>query len=146
MAMKQVRPARYHAADAERVVGCGTPYTAAPTSSTTATGDGAERSRRAATWLADQRAGADARRTEAAQDAELAALGDVHRERDQAERGEHDADVADDVVVVRGDAAELGIGRRAEDPGEHQHGRPAGSRSGRRRPSARGAAGGAPWR
>ena len=40
----------------------------------------------------------------------------------EPERGEDDADVADDVVLARHDAAELGIGRRAEHAGEHQHG------------------------
>ena len=48
--------------------------------------------------------------------------GDVHRERDEAEGREHHADVAGEVVVVRCDAAELGVGRLAEHPGQHEHG------------------------
>ncbi len=44
-------------------------------------------------------------------------------DRHQAEGGEDDADIAGEVVVVRGDAGELRVGGLAEDSGQHEHGR-----------------------
>ena len=57
----------------------------------------------------------------AAQDAELSMGGEVGRQGDEAERGEHDSDVADHVVLARDHAAEVGVGFGAEHSGEYEH-------------------------
>ena len=48
--------------------------------------------------------------------------GDVHRDRDQAERGEDDPDVPGDVVVVGGDPTEVRVRGLPEHAGEDEHG------------------------
>ena len=72
-------------------------------------------------WLPTTARGVETGGAVAAQHAELAVGGEVARQRDQAERGEHDADVADDVVLARDDAAEVGVGVGAEHAGEDEH-------------------------
>ena len=58
----------------------------------------------------------------AAQHAELAVGGEVGGQGDETERGEHDPDVADDVVLAGDHATEVGVGIRAEHAGEDEHG------------------------
>jgi hypothetical protein len=48
--------------------------------------------------------------------------GQVHRDGDDAQGGQDHADVAGQVVVARGHAAEVGVGSLAEHPGHHEHG------------------------
>ena len=57
----------------------------------------------------------------AAQHTELAVRRQVGRQGDEAERGEHDSDVADDVVLARDHAAEVGVRFGTEHAGEHEH-------------------------
>ena len=101
MAMKQASPARYQPSDGERVVGRLQAVDGAPTTSTTAAADACPARRRGRPRWPTISAGADARGPEAAQHALLPLGGEVHGDRDEAQRGEDDADVAGDVVVAR---------------------------------------------
>ena len=69
----------------------------------------------------NEHTGTDTGGGKAAQDSEFALCGEVHRNRDQAKRCEHHADVAGEVVIARRDATEVGIGTLPEDAGEDEH-------------------------
>ena len=119
--MKQIIPARYHPATPRGSTGERRPYTAEPAASTTATDTvpSTMPSRMSLPTIAPALT-PDARNRRVTPSSRAGR--DVHRKRDQAEGGEHHADVAGEVVVVRRHAAELRVGHLAEDAGEHEHG------------------------
>ncbi len=65
---------------------------------------------------------AQARGPEPSRDAQLAVGREPDRQRDEAEGGEDDAHVADDVVVAGRHTRELGIRGLTEDAREHEDG------------------------